>query len=436
MSGIQAEKTPPATAPEGMAGTLTAGPKDWLRDWGGPDEKTHLAGCHRLVSPVETLARITPLLPAMGITRIANLTGLDRIGLPVTMVCRPNARSLAVSQGKGLSEAAAKVSGVMETIELYHAEHIEHPLKLASLRDLARGHEVVDLARLPRISDRFHPDLALLWIEGRDLFTGRPRWLPYESVHVNFTGPALPGAGCFEASSNGLASGNGMIEAICHAICELVERDSTALWHLRGAEGRALCGLDQASVTDPDCREVLARFATAGMAVSIWETSSDTGIPAFFCLITDQRDPLGHRGIGAGCHALPGIALMRALTEAAQVRMTYISGARDDLTPTDYLPEAQAEKAAQARVWQDQHRPSRRFDQITGQFSTHFTGDLGWLLTRLAAVGITEAVAVDLRRHEFGLNVVRVVIPGLEGLDDHPAYHPGVRAQNLRAALT
>ena len=61
----------------------------------------------------------------MGITRIANVTGLDRIGIPVVMVCRPNARSIAVSQGKGLDMDAAIVSGLMESAELYHAEQIE-----------------------------------------------------------------------------------------------------------------------------------------------------------------------------------------------------------------------------------------------------------------------------------------------------------------------
>ncbi|MHC4093368.1 MAG: YcaO-like family protein, partial [Planctomycetota bacterium] len=70
-----------------------------------------MLGTHRTVSPAETLARLTPLLPQMGITRVANITGLDFIGIPVVMVCRPNSRSIAVAQGKGLELVAAKVSG-------------------------------------------------------------------------------------------------------------------------------------------------------------------------------------------------------------------------------------------------------------------------------------------------------------------------------------
>jgi ribosomal protein S12 methylthiotransferase accessory factor YcaO len=30
------------------------------------------------------------LAPVMGITRVANVTGLDSVGIPVVMVCRPN----------------------------------------------------------------------------------------------------------------------------------------------------------------------------------------------------------------------------------------------------------------------------------------------------------------------------------------------------------
>src|ERR1700722_10126568 len=92
-----------------------------------PAAKGYKSGTHRLVSPAETLARARPLLPMMGITRIANVTGLDTIGIPVMMACRPNSRSVAVTQGKGLDLDAARASAVMESIEGYHPERILHP---------------------------------------------------------------------------------------------------------------------------------------------------------------------------------------------------------------------------------------------------------------------------------------------------------------------
>ena len=53
--------------------------------------------------PEATLARVLKLAPALGITRLSTVTGLDRLGVPVAVACRPNSRSLAVFQGKGLT---------------------------------------------------------------------------------------------------------------------------------------------------------------------------------------------------------------------------------------------------------------------------------------------------------------------------------------------
>src|SRR5947209_7315915 len=100
------------TVSNGRAGTAEPVPKGFR------------AGTHRVISPAETCARVRPLMPVMGITRIANITGLDSIGIPVVMVCRPNSRALAVAQGKGLDLDAAKASGLMESVESYHAERI------------------------------------------------------------------------------------------------------------------------------------------------------------------------------------------------------------------------------------------------------------------------------------------------------------------------
>src|SRR5439155_960795 len=85
---------------------------------------------------------------AIGITRVANITGLDRIGIPVVTVCRPNARSLSVSQGKGVTLAAARASGLMEATELYHAEHVLRPLVSANVSGIRRSRRVIDVERI------------------------------------------------------------------------------------------------------------------------------------------------------------------------------------------------------------------------------------------------------------------------------------------------
>jgi ribosomal protein S12 methylthiotransferase accessory factor len=390
-------------------------------------------GTHRTVSPDETVARLQPLLPALGITRVANVTGLDRIGVPVVMVCRPNSRSVAVSQGKGLTLAAAKASGIMEAAEGFHAERIEQPLRLGSSRELGRTLLLADVEGLARPRDsRWHADLQMLWIEATDLNSDERVWVPYEVVHSNYTHPLPTGSGCFAATTNGLASGNHLLEAICHAICEIVERDASSLSHQSARRERDAARIDPQSVSDPACRSVLDRIEQAGLSVAIWDTTSDVGIAAFECLIADERTAGGHAGSGAGCHAMAEIALLRALTEAVQVRNTYVTGSRDDLRAEEYAPSERADRLGRLRLSMASTGRGRDFRAVPSHCFDSFDEECRWLLGRLAAVGCSRVLAVDLTKPEFGLPVVRVVIPGLEGPDDAD-YAPGARVRKLGA---
>ncbi|WP_224365046.1 YcaO-like family protein [Hyalangium versicolor] len=398
--------------------------------------KRYRAGTHRLISPEETLQRVRPLMGVMGITRIANITGLDRLGIPVVTVCRPNSRSLAVSQGKGLDLASARVSGLMEAVETYHAEHITLPLTLATYNELRFSHPLVDVARLPRLSvGSFHANLRLLWIEGRDLLGDRPVWLPFELVHTDYTVPLPSGSGSFFMSSNGLASGNHLLEAISHGICEVVERDATTLWHLRSAEERQRTRLALDTVDDLACREVLEKYERAGVDVAVWETTSEVGLPAFFCM-SAERSPEPFRPLypttGAGCHPTRQVALLRALTEAAQVRATLISGSRDDLGVDRYYKALQDPGLwSRVHALMQSHGSMRCFDEVPSFEADSFDEDVAWVLARLAAAEFEQVAVVDLSKRAFGISVARVVIPGMEAIHDAPGYVPGTRARRL-----
>jgi ribosomal protein S12 methylthiotransferase accessory factor len=170
----------------------------------GSVPKRFLSGTHRFVSPDETVARIRRLMPVMGITRVADVTGLDIIGVPVVMVTRPAARSLSVSQGKGLTLAAAQASGLMESVEHWHAEHIQLPLKLGTVNELRFRHRLLDVSALPRLSiGAFHDNLRLFWITGLDLMESAPTWVPFEIVHTDYSLPLIVGTGSFLMSSSG-----------------------------------------------------------------------------------------------------------------------------------------------------------------------------------------------------------------------------------------
>jgi ribosomal protein S12 methylthiotransferase accessory factor len=241
--------------------------------------KTYLHGTHSTRTRDDTTARLQPLMAAFGITRVANLTGLDRTGLPVVMVCRPNARSSSVFHGKGINLEAAKASGLMEAIETWHAEHVQLPLRFGSFNDLVPTLRLAEAGCLPRLPDSwFHADLPMLWVEGHDLIAGHRVLLPFETVHANSSVPGPPSSECFSASTNGLASGNNLLEAVSHALCEVIERPVL----------QSRMRLDLSTVNDDDCRWVLERLREASLNVAVWEITSDVGVPAFHCLAQDQ----------------------------------------------------------------------------------------------------------------------------------------------------
>ncbi len=386
-------------------------------------------GTHRLATPAETLARVRPLAARMGITRLGNITGLDRIGIPVAVAVRPNSRSVSVAQGKGLELPQAMASALMEAAEGFHAEKIGS-VRHATFRDFARSATVVDPASLCAGACIFDTAAAIDWDEGYDLLRREACWVPAEIVHTDYTLPQPDGY--FLAGSNGLASGNHLTEAVNAAVYELVERDAIALWMARPLEERVGCALDLASVDDPDCRALFDRYAAAKIDVRVWSVTTDIGIAAFLCEIRDPASTaelLPARFHGSGCHADRAIALVRALTEAAQTRLTYIAGIRDDLSPAEYEPSPGDElRDALHDALARETRPLA-FTAEPSFASDDLADDLRQTLARLAAAGIDRVIVVDLTRPDFLVPVVRLVIPGLEWDPHHPNYRPGPRAR-------
>ena len=399
-------------------------------------EKVHVDGTHRTVEPARTLERLEPVLPQIGVTRVAVVTGLDVIGIPVVMVCRPNGRSLSVSQGKGVDLIAAKVSGIMEALEAWHAEHVLLPLRLATYRELCAVARVADVEQLPRPSwSRFHPDLSILWIEGTDVFTGERVWVPYESVHLDFRAPGPQGSGCFLANGTGLAAGNHLLEAVSHALCEVVERDAFALWRDRPPADRASRRLDLDTVADPGCRMLLDAYEAAGVGVVASDLTTDVGLPVFSVTIVDRRADRTRRlpaAMGGGCHPDRAVASV-ASVDGGGPEPAHAHRRQPRRLPAEPLPAGQgrgrhrrprvhARRAAGpvvrgrgARAG-DEHR--RRRDPRAG-----------------SRAGRRRAGGDPRRSHAAGgaRPVVRMVVPGLEGWTDKvDANVPGARRRALR----
>jgi ribosomal protein S12 methylthiotransferase accessory factor len=252
-------------------------------------------------------------------------------------------------------------------------------------------------------------------------------------VHADYSVPVKPGQGLFPASTNGLASGNHMAEALCNAMCEVIERDAVAVWHHRPLSRRSQTRLRLSSVDNPACRSACEVIAKAGLDLSAWDVTSDLGVPAFLCLIHGARQDDEHIGLGSSAHPDKAAALLRALIEAAQTRLTYISGSRDDLDPEEFTATGRIQKRRLAHGLLRAGPPACDYAALPSLGNKTFRDDLEWLIERLISCGIEEVVAVDLSKEAVAIPVVRVVIPGLEAPHDDVQYAPGPRARAAAA---
>ncbi|HVF93036.1 MAG TPA: YcaO-like family protein [Sphingomonas sp.] len=358
----------------------------------------------------ETLALARRAGNLAGVTRLADVSGLTPFAVPVFQAVRPTSRSVAVSQGKGLTPMAAKVSALLEAAELFVAERLPPPHGWAALSDL--GDDALSCWHgAPRRAGavRLGRSLERSWLAGSCLRTGRTIPVPFDLVSLDFT--RLPNEDA-HASSSGLATGNDVIEATVCAIAELLERDLTVAFDQALATDRHACQIDLGSIDDPATRGLVERVQRAGHDLRLWSLGCDTGVAAFRCVIAGR----GRAGLqptaGSGCHPLRRVAALRAILEAIQVHATLIAGARDDLVQAHYDDP-------------DGHKLEMIFDTLSfgcGPLAWSQTPDvpcadatraLRVLLAAAAARTALPLIAIEHDSGVPGLAVVRVVAPGL-----------------------
>lgn len=363
-------------------------------------------------------------------TRVANVTGLDYIGIPVVVSVRPGARSLSVQQGKGLTLEAAKASAIMESVESFSAQRpLRHHIGTIESLDGAAFELPDHLLQRPLEGDERIP-----WVQGYDRLNGEAVQVPEELVTTNFSWPLPEGHGRFVSSSNGLAAGNTASEAVLHGLCELIERDALSLWTQAPAEIQERTRLDPSAITDPGAASLIAQYRSAAIEVQIWDITSDLEVPSFFCVIDDPRGrpPFLGRFGGLGSHPSCEVALMRVLTEAAQSRLTFIVGSREDIDPASYSLVGWRRNLG--HLLQPSPGPSPKgVSSVRARSIDTDTvdEDLQVVLDFVRSRGIERVVVVDLTDPELQIPCVRVLAFDLEAMHDNPAYVPGGRALRM-----
>jgi thioglycine synthase len=356
----------------------------------------------------ETLARIEPLVPAAGITRVADITNLDRIGIPVFSCIRPTAMdgAITVYNGKGATIEESRISAIMEGIERYSSEMHDRKLHGRSYQEMFAMGRTLDPRDLilPEGAD---PDRLMPWYEGFDIVNDEPIFVPAHAVFhplpPNFRGP-------FRTNTNGLASGNTFEEAVFHALSEVIERDAWSLVEACRDTGPCVTG-----TTDPVILDMQEKFAKAQVEVKVRDITSDIGIPTMAAVADDvlMKDPM-LLTIGIGTHTSARIAVMRALTEVAQSRLTQIHGAREDTTLADLRKKMGYERAKRINGYWFRDNGSIDYSSIASSDTDDFRKDIEQILAALEKQGLDRVIVVDLTLEEIGMPVVRVIVPGLE----------------------
>jgi ribosomal protein S12 methylthiotransferase accessory factor len=311
----------------------------------------------------------------------------------------------------------------MEALEYAVAEHPSVEVLRASALELARREEAIldPVAALP-LGETLEPARTISWVRGTRLRDGLTIRVPLDLVSLNGRTPDLPSL-C--QHTNGLASGNTAAEAMFHGACELVERDAATLWSLLDLGTKLSRCVEPSSFGDSLVQDLLERMEAAGLAVRLFDQTTDISVPTILAVCAPADGiVVKHFDVaaGAGTHPDAVRAALRAITEAAQTRITSIAGARDDVRPDAYRLDGGSEaiclvRAHPARATPCSMPPSRSADAL-----------LKMLIDRLAGAGIDDLVAVPLGGDQHGVSVVRMLSGSLEDRGPNANWRPGPRA--------
>ncbi|HDR73059.1 MAG TPA: YcaO-related McrA-glycine thioamidation protein [Methanoculleus sp.] len=368
--------------------------------------KRFFDGTHRVQSPEETYATVKPLMGQIGVQEVIDVTHLDRLGLPVFCAIRPRAAlgATAFHAGKGKEPILAEISAMMEAVERFSAEYRGDHMEITSYEELGirRALDPHDLI-LPRsleVGEKLH------WTPSWDIINDEPIHVPSNAVFHPYDSMGMVQP-LFRSDTNGLASGNVIEEAILHAVLEVVERDA-----LSTAERDRNLGRRLLLKKDGPAREMMQMFEDHGIDIHLWILDGKTRLPTVAAAADDTvtRDP-AMLVIGSGTHTSPEIAALRALTEVAQSRGSYLQGGRNEQVRENFLQKAGYERLKRLNKMWFADAEEICIGEVPDLSTAYIDEDIAVCLQEIEPY--SERVLVcDLTRTV--VPVVRVIIPDFE----------------------
>lgn len=355
------------------------------------------------------LAALPPLCRRARITRLGDLTGLDRIGLPVMQAVRPAALSEVTSLGRGLSRAEAAVGALMESLERYFAETIPAERTfLATADQLEIADDLFDNLVVPQWRGKWR-QRTIAWIDGIDVVGGSAHPVPLELVHTCYSEPQPSHDGVFLRTTTGLACHTSPHGAFLHGLWECLERDAIArAFATHGFFDRwriAPHGLGDG------VDHIRSLAGARGISFALWRAPSPAAVAVVWCQTVEAGffgEPilaLPTEGYAAG----PSIemAAASAMLEALSARAGAISGARDDQTREHYRRSTDA-AVAKARELVLADAAAKPVEPTSATIP-----DPGTLVDRVVEAGLGPVLAIPVGAdEEAGVHCVRTVLPG------------------------
>lgn len=382
------------------------------------EKLTYFEGTHRVIAPEKTIENNENKLITAGITRIADITDLDRIGLPVFTAIRPTAEDGAISiyGGKGITKDHAKASAMMEGFERYSAEKQDmDETVIATVAEISKKGEYIDPKTL-NLPQKYEKEdisqIPLEWNLSKDLISGNEYYVPSNAVFHPYAHDNNVQS-FFKSNTNGLASGNVLDEAILHGIFEVIERDAWSIFELTH---KNYSQIDLDTVESELIQNTIEKFESNGIKIKLMDFTADIKVPTIAASADDTiTKDAGLLTLGMGTHLDPEIAILRALTEVAQSRATQINGAREDTVRADFAREAGYERMKRINKYYFKEEEDQiDFKDIENKSTTSISEDIEIVKEELIANDIKKILYTDLTRPELDVSVVRVIIPEME----------------------
>jgi YcaO-like protein with predicted kinase domain len=358
----------------------------------------------------ETLNSLSPddLFNRFQITRVGELTGLDHIGVPVWAATRPCAKVISVTAGKSLDSRMARAGAIAESIEYATFENPRGEFWLSDFESF---------------------DCKNLWLAKRDEKL-KPGDIPVEHVtHYStkeplpfpsdliWLGDRVPKQALFQRTSNGQAVAGTFEEAFLAGLYECLERDAITIRTCAMQEfGRIPPKHAMANQTG-NIGSLHSALEQAGLKLFLFCCTFDIPIPVYWAIVID-KDGLPPFA-GWGCHITSQVAAERAILEAIQSRLVYISGARDDIQRRNFDLLRNQDPTKLIQIYSDL-RATDTFTTRTADFYPNT--EIALVLTKLGAW--TQQILYKHILLPFGLHAVKVFVIGLES-PITPMWQPG-----------